>query len=168
MDTATIDREAYEYALEESRGDQTRMVVPYWRKRRELENPLKPQRVIDREKLAWAAGLFEGEGCIARQANREKKARGNYRVYVHPHMAIMMLDRDRIEQFHEIIGKDLGHFYQVNRKDRVGKPPFWSWQTSKHEDVQAVVAMLWHWLGPRRRARYIEIVTEQRRGPFDG
>jgi hypothetical protein len=42
--------------------------------------------------IAWAAGLFEGEGCIFLRINKEK---GKY----YPHLSLSMCDEDVVKKF---------------------------------------------------------------------
>jgi hypothetical protein len=94
---------------------------------------------IDREKLAWAAGLFEGEGSFV--ANR---------LPVGPSATLSMADEDIVRRFAQVIGG--GSVYCCPPR-RPGWKPLFKWAISGHHRVQAVVAMLWPWLSPRRRAQ---------------
>lgn len=98
-----------------------------------------------REDIAWAAGLFEGEGCV------RIRPRGC------GEMTLAMTDRDVVERFAEIVGAG-----KVKRNDgpaRNGHQVQWRWNVSRFETVQAVVAMIWPWLGERRRAKALEVLT---------
>src|SRR5271154_5870369 len=93
-----------------------------------------------REELAWAAGLFEGEGCFTRSHGVPVANMG-------------MTDLDVIRRFHGIMG--FGSMYEMKRADP------WKdglqWMTTTFEQMQATGAMLWPWLGERRRARATEL-----------
>ncbi len=98
---------------------------------------------IDREQLAWAAGIFEGEGSISVSGSNNRN-----------HIGLQMgsTDYDVVATFYRIVG--VGHIYGpyvrgVNRK------PLMAWQTGKFEDAQATLAMLWPWLHERRQATVV-------------
>lgn len=100
--------------------------------------------VINREELAWAAGIFEGEGSITK-AHR-----------YHPNswairLSVGNTDLQMLRVFHAVLS-GLGY---VNGPLTAGRQkPLWTWQTNKFEHVQAVMAMFWYWLSPRRRTTY--------------
>lgn len=99
-----------------------------------------------REDLAWAAGLFEGEGCFT------TSRRGRFQC-----AKVSMTDADVVERFNAIIG-----FGSLTNLRLSQKNPKWKdqrcWTVSNFEGFQAVVVMLWPWLGERRRARAIEVL----------
>jgi len=97
--------------------------------------------------LAWAAGLFEGEGSMSVSRIEDKRYitgesfKGSARL--------TMTDLDVVERFHAIVG--LG---QVNGPYQRGEyQPIWVWNTARFEHVQALIAMFWNHFGERRRAR---------------
>lgn len=89
--------------------------------------------------LAWAAGLFEGEGTFG---NGNKKSLAT---------SITSTDKDVLEHFQKIVG--LGN---INGPLKTKKPhwkPCYTWSCGGGEKPQALAVMLWKWLGPRRRAQ---------------
>src|SRR3989304_344537 len=104
-----------------------------------------------REDLAWAAGLFEGEGSI--QAGTPN---GPARQRLH----LVMADFDRVQLFAQIVG--VGRLYNKGPGTLGTKPLRW-WICWRFEDVQAVLAMLWPWLGPRRRNKAREVLLDNNR-----
>ena len=117
----------------------------------EWENP-RGGSVFNREDLAWAAGLFEGEGCFT------LSGRGTARAILN------MTDEDVVRRFAQIVR--VGGI----RGKRVIRPqhkPQWEWTVQNHEGVQALIAVLWPWLGQRRRSRAVEVLrlTHARPGP---
>lgn len=103
---------------------------------------------MNREDVAWAAGLFEGEGCI-----KGRKYNGSMYLRLH----LNSTDRDTVYRFAQIVG--VGGI----RYDEYENPnwsPQWCWYASSFEDVQAVIALLWRWFGDRRRARATQLLTE--------
>ncbi len=95
------------------------------------------------DNLAWGAGLFEGEGTITGRRDKHRKF-----LTFRPHLALVMNDEDIVRRFHTLV--NLGNVGKQGKMFR--------WQTNKFEYVQAVIAMLWPWLGERRKARAIEIL----------
>lgn len=92
--------------------------------------------------IAWAAGLFEGEGCIT-ICKRECR----------PTARINMTDEDVIRRFHAIvgIGKVYGPYQSAgNRK------PYWTWY-ARQADAFVVIEMLADWLSHRRLERTEEV-----------
>lgn len=92
-----------------------------------------------REALAYAAGLFEGEGSI--DANH---GRG-------PALRIGMTDLEPLEQFIAALG--MGHVLGPYPASHHGKKPIYRVCIASAEQAQAALAMMWPWLGPRRRAK---------------
>lgn len=105
---------------------------------------------MNREDIAWAAGLFEGEGTfvLTRYSNR-----------LSPHAAMQMTDEDVVRRFAAVVG--LGTI-SVRPPRKPGYKQAWLWQTTSLETVQAVGAMFWPWLGSRRKQRWTEIMHELR------
>ncbi len=92
--------------------------------------------------VAWAAGLFEGEGCIT----------GNIRYPKQRHLAIAMTDRDVMENFVKIVGYG-------NLKGPYNRPlrkPYWNWFIAKRIEVVRIVNLFLPYLGERRGTKAIE------------
>ncbi len=100
--------------------------------------------------LAWAAGLFEGEGSILVPSQRAS----NKTI----RLSICSTDADVIQRFHEIIG--LGRQYDYVPKNSLGKKRQYWWVISGHEKVQAVLAVFWGWLGERRKSKAVEALQK--------
>lgn len=102
-----------------------------------------------RENLAWAAGLFEGEGCIFVS---KKKGITLY---------LSMTDEDVVRKIHSTmgVGKVNGPYKQVagtSRKESY--KPAWTWSVGRAEMVQAVLAAFWCFLGERRKRKAKEAI----------
>jgi len=98
---------------------------------------------MNREEAAWCGGLFEGEGSMYLNKGRQ------------PMASLAMTDEDTVRRFHRLVG-----FGAVYAK-KVRKPrykPAWTWQTSRAETVQALIAYIWPWLGARRQVRAREVL----------
>lgn len=92
--------------------------------------------------LAWAGGLFVGEGCTF-------SARGGAMVGLNVTQA-GALDRapDILWRFHRAVG---GIGFVEGPQLRIGKLPKWRYRVAGYELVQAIIAMLWPWLGESKR-----------------
>lgn len=96
--------------------------------------------------LAWAAGLFEGEGWITHGWNRNKNRGKN--VFPRPQVGLAMMAPDRavVDHFAAIMG--FGHVYGPYANGHRGVV---KWMANSFEHCQAAVATLWPWLSRRRR-----------------
>lgn len=104
-----------------------------------------------REELAWAAGLFEGEGCIT----QTRRSTG----YAAPRLQMSMADIDVVRRFALTVG--VGSLHWITPR-RLHHSEQLLWSVTRFEHVQAVLAMFWPWLGDRRRARARQVLLEHR------
>lgn len=104
---------------------------------------------ISREAIIWAGGLFEGEGCFTCADHGPSR-------HKYPRALLGMTDEDSVRRFHAAVG--IGKVYGP-RIGRPGEKPIWTWGVNGFERVQAIVAMLWPWLGVRRQAKAAEVVN---------
>jgi hypothetical protein len=103
--------------------------------------------MISARELAWAAGLFEGEGSIWLSKNEKTR------------MSLTMTDEDSVRRFAAAVR--VGNI-SGPRLPKGGRKEVWQWNAGKFEHVQAVVAFLWYGLGVRRRAKCIEVLKSVR------
>lgn len=106
-----------------------------------------PDRLAE---IAWAAGLFEGEGTIA-----PKRGKGNAHRY---QAAIIMTDEDVVRRFGRTveIGKVYGPYQPKNPKFR----PIWRWTTTKHDEITELFRLIGDHLGERRRRTFEEALAD--------
>jgi len=102
--------------------------------------------VTDKESLAWAAGLFEGEGYFGIKPVGEG--------YTYAQAIINMTDEDVIRKWHSIIQLGVVYGPRVNTS-RLGKKPWWQVSVNGFEKPQQVACLLWPWLGLRRRTQIV-------------
>lgn len=88
------------------------------------------------EDIAWAAGLFEGEGTIF-------SADGG-----RPRLALCMTDKDVVDRFRDILGGTVSGPYREGQENR---KLMYKWQEGKVGTVQSVLRQFWPYLGERRR-----------------
>lgn len=91
--------------------------------------------------IAWAAGLFEGEGNIYSHNGRNWE------------LNITSTDKDVIDKFHAIMG--VGSRYSGTRPNR---KTTYKWTTSRALEVKRILHLLMPHFGERRRAKAIEAV----------
>lgn len=99
--------------------------------------------------LAWAAGVFDGDGCI------------DLSDYRSPRCTLIMTDDDVVRRFHTIIGTGSVSFVP----GRKGRKDAWRWTASGFRSGQYVIAVLWHQLGERRRTKALEVLFASAQAP---
>ncbi len=100
---------------------------------------------------AWAAGLFEAEGCIP---VRKPKSTG----YISAEMVLRMRDKDVIERLQSIVG---GKVNGPLKPFRAHWSPMWLWSVSNWPDFIFVAQIIRPWLKERRRTRLDEVLVQQ-------
>lgn len=113
--------------------------------------------IISKEDVAWAAGLFEGEGTIY---GNKKPTRRNHK------MALMVssTDKDVVDRFQSIVGQGRVHGpYQFGGR----KKPLYQWVSGKFETIQFLVAVFWPWLGERRKAQAVAVLSHHKALPWE-
>jgi hypothetical protein len=103
--------------------------------------------MTDKQNIAWAAGLFEGEGHagVRRHDGRGTKAQ--------PALQLTMTDEDVVRRFADVIG--VGAVY-ARPASGPNRKPTWGWSVQSASDVRYVVERLWPFLGIRRREQAME------------
>ena len=94
--------------------------------------------------IAWAAGLFEGEGSITQNGGR---------LFIR----LKMTDEDVVLRFAEIAryGEVYGP-YNHQLRDGYVRKPYWVWLAPEYDALE-VLEMLWPWLSERRRAQALAL-----------
>ena len=109
---------------------------------------------LDSHELAWAAGLFDGEGTV-----------GSYKCNS-SRIKVAMVDEESIRRFHRAVGGVGTVSGPYIRPSQAGGKwrPLYSYVASNFEAMQFVVAVLWHWLGIEKRAQARRALLEARNG----
>ncbi len=109
-----------------------------------------------REKLAWAAGLFDGEGSTGtyQQSVKEKLKSGETKKYDYQsvQMGIAQTDTRVLKRFQEAIG--VGVICGPYSEGRDGNPKrkgCYAWKVSGVERVRKTLELIWPWLGEVKR-----------------
>ena len=99
--------------------------------------------MASREDIAWAAGLFEGEGSMS--------VRGNLGVS----LFLGMTDEDVVARFATIVGA--GRVYVKQRPKQEWKD-IYAWHCNKSEDVRRILSEFMPHMGLRRKDRAVEML----------
>lgn len=115
---------------------------------------------IDREALAWAAGFFDGEGCVGASTHQGQLF-----------FCIKQTEPTVLHRFRAALG-GLGHVCGPYKQRNPRHSDFWSYNLCSFEGVQAACAMLWIFLSePKKQqiksalASYHGLATVRKRGP---
>lgn len=103
------------------------------------------------QEVAWAAGLFEGEGCIGLWEHHRHK-----RPLVR--LQIIMTDRDVLEKFCTIA--ECGKVSAERRTRQENRKPSFMWVISNRHDVDRLLRLFLPWLCARRAAKAQEVLAE--------
>src|SRR5689334_22543771 len=102
--------------------------------------------------IAWAAGLFEGEGSAT------LATRG-----YHPMLSLSMTDRDVVERFAEVVG--IGSVTLKKRGKRHWKDQ-WMWQAGGIAALNHVIGLFLPWVGERRRTQLLAVLDGYEAAPI--
>ncbi len=121
------------------------------------KTPLKHVHV-NREGFAWAAGIMDGEGHFGMN-----RTIGKNQKHCRPIVSIGQVDRRMLDRFQKIVG--MGKIYGPMGsygKDTANKQPYYKLEIYGFEQVQALLAILWTWLGQVKRDQAIQVLLEYR------
>lgn len=91
-------------------------------------------------KIAWAAGVFEGEGCIHIDYVKGRK-------YPSLGLSVTMTDEDVVQEFSLVVG--VNKVYSVNPSTPSNKLQY-RWKTNKRTEVERILLLFLPHLGHRR------------------
>jgi hypothetical protein len=101
--------------------------------------------------IEWAAGLFEGEGCMYK--GHQSKAPHN----PYYQLTVEMCDGDVVRAFANFFG--VGHIYEKDsRKDNWS--PTTAWRTSKASEVRKIISAMLPYFGNRRAHKALDILDD--------
>jgi hypothetical protein len=104
--------------------------------------------------VAWAAGLFEGEGCW----NIYVRKSGKLQIQA----ALGMTDGDVVRRFAAIVGVGNMRRHHTALAQAKGEQPMYQWSVFEAEKVREVIALFLPYLGERRRAKALEVLDRGR------
>jgi hypothetical protein len=102
-------------------------------------------------KVAWAAGLFEGEGSIFINCRSDRV--GAVKIT----MSLRMSDKDTVEQFASFIGT--GVCKGPIKATGIGDKPMFEWRTYRWADISVIYALFKPWLSERRKQKFEECIN---------
>lgn len=94
----------------------------------------------EREK-AWAAGLWDGEGCCFLQRNQSAR--------VALGLAMSNTDEKLLQKFHKVVG--VGQILKIKAPEKPNHSQQWQWRARGYHDVWQVIAILWDDLSDSKR-----------------
>lgn len=113
---------------------------------------------LDTHELAWAAGFFDGEGTTSAVRQRHhKRPDGTYR-YDYPAVHILISQNHDAAVLHRFKAAVSGIGAIYGPYDRKGSSS-WVYNAVGFERSQAVIAMLWRWLGTIKREQAKRALT---------
>lgn len=103
--------------------------------------------------LAWAAGIFDGEGTITDDRRHGRPI---------PTLGLTMTDEDTVRTFHEVVlCGGVGGPYSP----KGGRSHTWRWSTARSDDVGAVLMTFYPLMSLRRQERIRTALTDWRHRP---
>ena len=111
--------------------------------------------------VAWAAGLFDGEGCacLCRQIRRVRRGEmlNPPRVYYSPSASVVNTDYALLERFQHAVGDG-----KIRRMPLPAKPQHnqrWMWEVTGTRNVATVYAVLAPYLSPAKTAAFTKTLA---------
>src|SRR5260221_4026358 len=104
--------------------------------------------------IAWAAGLWEGEGNIG----TIHKVDARHRLpRMEPRLQLPTTDLDVLQKFQAVwgVGKIVGPYH-----GRPNEKPYWRWSTHSWDEFVAIRGAMRPWFGERRVATYNFVLSQ--------
>jgi hypothetical protein len=113
---------------------------------------------VSPEEIAWAAGLFEGEGSFTMQRSPRTRADGSQVIYKAPKACMEMTDGDTVRAFYDVVG--VGYVTGPLPARGLGSKERWFWEAAGFTRFTIVVNLLSPWLQSRRLKQIADITQE--------
>lgn len=103
-------------------------------------------------KIAWAAGVFEGEGCISRHSANNGRPITDRPAWS---LTVSMTDLDVLQRLYKAVraGRINGPYAGVNK-------PKWQWAAGSRADISKVLKLFLPFLCKRRAAKARQCLKE--------
>ena len=98
--------------------------------------------------IEWAAGLFEGEGCITNMDN--KRGRKVCKM--------QMTDLDVLQTFQEVVG--MGGIVGPNKIYKEHHKPSWTWSITGKQDIIKFLSTMLPYFHNRRAYKALNILDD--------
>lgn len=111
--------------------------------------------------LAWAAGLFEGEGCINlafKRGARRVRSRPN------PRLVMKMTDEDVVRRFAAVVGH--GNVTGPHKRKNPKHKPTWNWSWCGVGACRWASKHFGPYLGTRRLEKLNEVIKQEAEYPY--
>lgn len=114
------------------------------------------------DKIAWAAGFFEGEGSIYAWPGK-RKLDGTYNNYCK--LWVTNTDESTIDLFSSCLN-DIGRKFGPYHQGAAHHKEYWTYNITSFERVQFVISAFWPWLSPRRKEKAEEVLLLGRKSKY--
>jgi hypothetical protein len=116
-----------------------------------------------REELAWAAGLFDGEGSITYGMNVHGiRSRAGYKGTPRIHIQVgQSYSPEVLHRFKTAVG--VGYVTGPYKANKVAIGMRWTFVVTRFEHAQYTICLLWPWLSSVKRAAAVHALTSYRR-----
>ena len=119
-------------------------------------------RWIDTE-LAWAAGFFDGEGCILLHTSKGGKTHGTNK-WRYPHLHVRQVDRRPLDRFRKALGfgrvyGPYNHGGDTSKNDRMSYDLF----IRRRDQVMQGIACLWKFLSSPKKEQVKRVMGKWRK-----
>lgn len=107
----------------------------------------------DVERRAWAAGLWDGEGCLCLLKHR------SHAGHFVPEAAVTQSSEtgrpEVLSRFADVAGSGYwyGPFHQVD-----SRLPVYRWKLFREDEIKALLELIWPWLGPTKRSQAMRVL----------
>lgn len=128
--------------------------------------------IMDREQLAWTAGIIDGEGYTCVQTQRHMLKHGETREYYSLKVSVRQADDNNVPEMLSRLSKLFAVIEpKINGPYLTGghKINYYDWSAQNHEKAQFVIAQVWPWLSePKKRQateafnKYYKLRAERR------
>jgi hypothetical protein len=102
--------------------------------------------------LAWAAGLFDGDGSTGTYVSAHRPNAVRIFMSVSQSADSNLVVPEVLQRFHTVVS-GLGYVGAAYWDDRFGGSYLYQWKAGSFEEVQAIVALLWPELGAVKRTQ---------------
>ena len=108
-----------------------------------MQRQYKPE-----QQIAWACGLFEGEGCIS--VTRQPNPKHPERLYWMRYVGVSSTERETLERFQDAVG--MGKVNGPYKNGKRNEKPIYHWKAQGYGEMKRLIAMFYPYLSKTRRA----------------
>jgi len=118
---------------------------------------------MNREQLAWAAGIIDGEGNLRNYKTKKVLSDGTPRTYYSPSIHVTQTAKcggvpDMLTRLQDLFpGSRINGPYQ--RKE-INQAEYYDWTLHSFERTQAAICMIWLWLGSQKKTDALNMMGE--------